>query len=40
MIRNLILALTLMNAFNANANADGHPKDIVDIAVAAGSFNT
>ena len=40
MIRNLILALTLMTVFNAKANADGHAKDIVDTAVAAGSFNT
>ena len=29
-----------MTVFNANAKADEHPKDIVDIAVAAGSFNT
>ena len=29
-----------MTVFNANANADGHAKDIVDTAVAAGSFNT
>ena len=29
-----------MTVFNAKANADGHAKDIVDTAVAAGSFNT
>ena len=29
-----------MTVFNANANADGHAKDIVDTAVAAGNFNT
>jgi uncharacterized surface protein with fasciclin (FAS1) repeats len=41
MIRRTFLALTAATAmFSAPAFADGHSKDIVDTAVAAGSFNT
>ncbi len=40
MIRNLIVALTLITIFDTSAKANGHPKDIIDIAVAAGIFNT
>ena len=40
LIKRLMLALTLVTIFNANASAGGHSKDIVDTAVAAGSFNT
>ncbi len=41
MIRRTFLVLTASVAlFSAPAFADGHAKDIVDTAVAAGSFNT
>ncbi len=40
MIRRTFLALTAAAAFSAPAFADGHAKDIVDTAVAAGSFTT
>jgi uncharacterized surface protein with fasciclin (FAS1) repeats len=40
MIRRTLLALTAATAFAAPVFADGHPKDIVDTAVDAGSFNT
>ena len=40
LIKRLILALALVTIFNGNASAHGHSKDIVDTAVAAGSFNT
>jgi len=40
MIRRTFLALTAATAFAMPAFADGHSKDIVDTAVAAGSFNT
>jgi uncharacterized surface protein with fasciclin (FAS1) repeats len=40
MIRRTFLALTAASAFAMPAFADGHSKDIVDTAVAAGTFNT
>lgn len=40
MIRRTFLALTAATAFAMPAFADGHAKDIVDTAVAAGSFTT
>ena len=40
MIRRTFLALTAATAFTMPAFADGHSKDIVDTAVAAGSFTT
>ena len=40
LIKRLMLALTLVTIFNANASAGGHSKDIVDTAVTAGTFNT
>jgi uncharacterized surface protein with fasciclin (FAS1) repeats len=40
MIRRTFLALTAATAFAMPALADGHSKDIVDTAVANGSFNT
>jgi len=40
MIRRTFLALTTATALTMPAFADGHSKDIVDTAVAAGSFNT
>lgn len=40
MIRRTFLAMTTALAFAAPAFAGGHSKDIVDTAVAAGSFNT
>ena len=40
MIRRTFLALTAATAFAMPAFADGHSKDIVDTAVAAGSFTT
>jgi uncharacterized surface protein with fasciclin (FAS1) repeats len=40
MIRRTMLALTASAAFAMPAFADGHAKDIVDTAVAAGSFTT
>lgn len=40
MIRRTFLAMTTALAFAAPAFADNHSKDIVDTAVAAGSFNT
>ncbi len=40
MIRRTFLALTAATAFAMPAFSDGHSKDIVDTAVAAGSFNT
>lgn len=40
MIRRTFLALTTALAFSAPAFADGHSKDIVDTAVAAGNFTT
>jgi uncharacterized surface protein with fasciclin (FAS1) repeats len=40
MIRRTFLALTVASAFAMPAFAGGHSKDIVDTAVAAGSFNT
>jgi uncharacterized surface protein with fasciclin (FAS1) repeats len=40
MLRRTFLALTAATALAMPAHADGHMKDIVDTAVAAGSFNT
>jgi uncharacterized surface protein with fasciclin (FAS1) repeats len=40
MIRRTFLALTAASAFAMPVFAGGHAKDIVDTAVAAGSFNT
>jgi uncharacterized surface protein with fasciclin (FAS1) repeats len=40
MIRRTFLALTAASVFAMPAFAGGHSKDIVDTAVAAGSFNT
>lgn len=40
MIRRTFLALTAASAFAMPAFSGGHSKDIVDTAVAAGSFNT
>ncbi len=40
MFRRHFIALTAAAAFATPALADGHSKDIVDTAVAAGSFNT
>ncbi|MBA3911867.1 MAG: Nex18 symbiotically induced protein [Rhodobacter sp.] len=40
MIRRTFLALTAATAFTLPAFAGSHSKDIVDTAVAAGSFNT
>jgi uncharacterized surface protein with fasciclin (FAS1) repeats len=40
MIRRTFLALTAATALTMPAFAGGHSKDIVDTAVAAGSFNT
>lgn len=40
MLRRTFIALTATAAFSAPAFADGHSKDIVDTAVAAGSFTT
>ncbi|TDT72943.1 putative surface protein with fasciclin (FAS1) repeats [Litoreibacter halocynthiae] len=40
MIRRTFIALTAAAALTAPAFADGHSKDIVDTAVAAGSFGT
>lgn len=40
MIRRTMLALTASAAFAMPAWADGHAKDIVDTAVAAGTFET
>lgn len=40
MIRRTFLALTAVSAFAMPAFAGGHSKDIIDTAVAAGSFNT
>ena len=40
MIRRTFLALTAASAFAMPVFAGGHSKDIVDTAVAAGSFNT
>lgn len=40
MIRRTFLALTAATAFAMPAFAESHSKDIVDTAVAAGSFNT
>ena len=40
MIRTTLLALTASTAFTSAAFANGHGMDIVDTAVAAGSFNT
>ncbi|MCK0142622.1 fasciclin domain-containing protein [Aliiroseovarius sp. F20344] len=40
MLRRTFIALAATAAFSAPAFADGHSKDIVDTAVAAGSFTT
>lgn len=40
MLRRTFIALTAATALSAPAFADGHGKDIVDTAVAAGSFTT
>lgn len=40
MFRRTFIALTAATAFSTAAYADGHSKDIVDTAVAAGSFTT
>lgn len=40
MLRRTFIALTATAAFGTSAFADGHSMDIVDTAVAAGSFTT
>ena len=40
LLKKLIQAFMFLSVFSVNANAGGHPKDIVDTAIAAGSFKT